>query len=201
MITIGAYLRHSTDKQEIKVQKEEAEKYIEYTFSGKEHKTFFYTDEGFSGKDMKRDDMIRLKDDIINGKINTVVAVKLDRLSRSLSDLMQLFDFFKKQEINVHIIKDKIDTSSAQGRLIFQILGAFAEFERETTTERLQSGKRYAKEHGTKSGKPMNRPRKEVNLKECIELYKKGLSMNKIAKLNNVSASVIKLRLKEKGII
>jgi predicted HTH domain antitoxin len=47
----------------------------------------------------------------------------------------------------------------------------------------------------------MNRPRKEVNLKECIELYKKGLSMNKIAKLNNVSASVIKLRLKEKGII
>jgi site-specific DNA recombinase len=201
MLNIGIYMRYSTDNQELKVQEEEINKYIEYTFKDKEYQIKIYKDEGYSGKTMKRDDMIRLKNDIVANKINVVVALKLDRMSRSIQDLLSLFTFFNEQKIEVHLVKDKLDTSTAQGRLLFHIMGAFAEFERESISERLQSGKKYAADHGTKSGKPMNRPRKEINIKECIDLYKKGMSMSKLGKLYNVHSLTIKSRLIERGII
>ena len=120
---------------------------------------------------------------------------------RCLSNVRGVFRFFEEQKVKIHLVKDKIDTSTAQGRLMFQIMGAFAEFERETIRERLQAGKKYAEDHGTKSGKPQNRPRKEINMNECIKLYKAGLSLNKLGKHFNVHALTIKSRLVEKGLI
>ena len=138
---------------------------------------------------------------MLNGKIKIVISLKLDRLSRSIQDLLMLFNFFDEQKVAVHLVKDKIDTSTAQGRLLFHIMGAFAEFEREIIKERLQAGKKYAKEHGSKSGKPLHRPRKEINLKECIDLHKKGLSLNKLGKHYGVHPLTIRSRLREAGIL
>lgn len=201
IIKIGKYVRCSTDKQEIKAQNETLDKYIEYAFKDKTIEVYDYMDIGYTGKNMKRERMEALQQDILANKINTVVALKLDRLSRSLQDLLLLFEFFKTQNIDIRIVKDNIDTSTTGGKLMFQIMGAFAEFERSTTTERLSMGREYAKQHGTKSGMPMNRPRKEINIKECIDLYKKGLSMNKLGAYYKVSAMTIRSRLKEKGIV
>lgn len=194
-------MRCSTDKQDLKIQQEEIKGYIDYTFKNKKINITSYKDEGYSGKNLNRDDMNRLIQDIKDKKINTVIAQKLDRLSRKLQDLLLIFDLFKDNNITVHIVHNKIDTSTAQGRMFFHMLGMFAEFERETITERLTYGRKYAKEHGTKSGLPLNRPKIQINIQECINLYKKGLSMNKIAKIYNVSAMTIKSRLKEYGTI
>jgi len=200
MINIGKYMRYSTDSQELKVQDDEIDKYIQYTFR-EEHKIFEYKDEGYSGKNMDRRGMEALKNDILSNKINVIVALKLDRLGRSLQDLLLTFDFFKEQGVKVHLVKEKVDTSTSTGKLMFQILGSFAEFERETIVERLKAGKEYAKQYGTRSGKPMNRPRKEINITECINLYKKGVSLNKIAKIFKVHPATIKSRLVERNVI
>lgn len=199
-IRIAKYMRCSTDRQELKVQNEEIIRYIEYTFNSKQFEITEYKDEGYSGKDLSRDNMNRLTQDIKDKKIDVVVAQKLDRLSRKLQDLLLLFDFFKDNKISVHIVNNKIDTSTAQGRMFLQMLGMFAEFERETINERLSAGRKYAKEHGTKSGKPLNRPKIQINIQECIGLYKKGISMNKLAKIYKVSAMTIKSRLSEQGV-
>lgn len=198
---IAKYIRCSTDTQELKVQREEIDRYIAYVFKDKQYEVFEYADEGYSGKDMNRQELTRLKNDIVDGKITIVIAQKLDRLSRSIQDLLSLFEFFNNQSVAVHLVKEKLDTSTAQGRLLFHIMGSFVEFERETITERLKAGRKYAKEHGTKTGKPMNRPKKEINIKECIDLYRKGMSLSKLGKLYKVHALTIKARLKERNIL
>ena len=198
---IAKYSRISIEKKEMKVQKEDIDNYVKLYFSGKKVILGEYSDEGYSGKDMNRKQMERMKNDIIAGNINTVIAWKLDRLGRNMQDLLLLFDFFENQNVVVMLVKDKIDTSTPQGRLLFHIMGAFAEFERETTRERLQAGRDYAKIHGTRTGKPLHRPRKEINMKECVHLYNKGMSLNRLGKLYKVHAATIKSRLVERGIL
>lgn len=201
-MNIAKYMRFSTDNQEIKVQKEEIDRYTSYNFRDKKDINIIeYIDNGVSGKDMNRTQMIKLKEDIIAKKIDCVIALKLDRLGRSLQDLIELFNFFDENKIIVHLVKEKIDTSTSQGKLLFQIMGAFAEFERNSITERLTAGRKYAEEHGTKSGKPMHRPRKEINIPECTDLYKKGMSLNKLGKYYNIHPLTVKARLKENNVL
>jgi len=199
-MTVGIYMRYSTDAQELKVQEEDINKYVEYTFDN-DVELKKYIDEGYSGKDLNRNAMERLKTDILSNSVKIVVALKLDRLSRSIQDLLQLFTFFENQNVQVHLVKEKIDTRTPQGRLLFHIMGAFAEFERETIRERLQAGREYAKKHGTKSGKPIHRPRKILNLNECIELYRKGVSLTKLGQRYKVHPATIRSRLKEASVI
>jgi len=193
-------MRYSTDRQELKVQEDEIQKFIEYTFKNQEIEIIKYIDEGYSGKDMNRNNFKRMMEDIKSKKINTIIALKLDRISRSISDLLFTFKIFEENKVDVMIIKDKIDTTTAQGRLLFHILGAFAEFERESIRERLQAGRKYAETHGSKSGKPLHRPRKEINIRKCIEYHKAGLSLNKLGKMFEVSPITIRNRLIEEGV-
>jgi len=191
---IAKYMRYSTDKQELKVQKEEIDKYVNKLDNVETQKD--YVDAGMSGKDLKRAKFEEMKNDILAQKINTVVVLKLDRLSRSVQDLILTFEFFNSQEVQVIVIKDNIDTSSAHGKLMFHILGAFAEFERNIIRERLSDGRKYAREHGTKSGKPMNRPKIEFNIREAKRLREMGLSYRKIAKQMNIKSGItIKSRI------
>ncbi len=190
-------MRYSTDSQELKVQKEEIEKYIISNIKTEAIETTKdYIDAGFSGKDLNRIKFEEMKNDILANKIDTVIALKLDRLSRSLADLITIFKFFSEQNVAVMLVKEKVDTTTSQGKLMFQIMGAFAEFERDSIRERFKDGKEYAKLHGTKSGKPQHRPRVEFNLKEAKKLRELGLSYNKIAKSLGIKSGItVKNRL------
>jgi len=71
---------------------------------------------------------------------DTVIVWKLDRLGRSLKHLISLVEFFKKEVVDFISLNDGIDTTSSQGRLMFNMFASFAEFERELISERTKAG-------------------------------------------------------------
>lgn len=108
-----------------------------------------YRDEGKSAKDLKRPEMQQMLKDAEDRKFNAIFIYKLDRFSRSLKDLILTIDKLKELGIDFISLQDKIETASASGKLMFQIIGAFAEFERNIIGDRTKFGmERKAKEGG-----------------------------------------------------
>lgn len=100
-----------------------------------------YIDEGISGKSIKnRKELERMIKDIKNKKINNVLVYKIDRLTRSTKDLIDLIEFFNEQNCDFNSLCESIDTVSATGRMFIKIIGIFAEFERENIVERVKMG-------------------------------------------------------------
>ena len=96
-----------------------------------------YKDEGKSGKDIKgRPELQQLLEDAKNKKFQALFIYKLDRLSRSLKDLIETIEKFKEWNVDFVSLQDKIETTSASGKLMFHIISSFAEFERNVTSER-----------------------------------------------------------------
>lgn len=111
-----------------------------------------------SGKEILRPEFNQLLEDMRLYKFNTIIVTKLDRMGRSLQHLLSLFDEFKRKGVEFIAVTQNIDTASAAGKLQLQILGAFAEFERNIISERTKEGQKSAKNVG-KRGKD-KRPRK-----------------------------------------
>jgi site-specific DNA recombinase len=96
-----------------------------------------YRDEGKSAKDIKgRPEMTQLLEDAKNHKFQAIFIYKLDRFSRSLKDLIETIEKLKEWGVDFISLQDKIETTSASGKLMFHIISAFAEFERNVTSER-----------------------------------------------------------------
>lgn len=142
-ITTAIYCRVSTEEQategfSIHAQKDKLTKYAEvndWTV------TDYYVDDGISGKNLKdRPEVTRLLEDVKSGKINNVLVYKLDRLTRSVKDLIYLIELFDKHNCTFNSQTEKIDTSNAVGRMFVKIIGIFAEFERENLAERVTFG-------------------------------------------------------------
>lgn len=87
-------------------------------------------------------------------KGDTVVVSKLDRLARSLKDLIELFNEMNSLEVNFLSLQDSINTFTATGRFTFNIFAALAEFEREIIKERTLAGLKAARDRGRKGGRP-----------------------------------------------
>lgn len=97
-----------------------------------------YIDDGYSAKDLNRPAVKRLIDDVQKRKIDVVLTTKLDRLSRNQLDLLQTIKLFEEHDCGYASASERFDTSTAAGRLVMQILGSFAEFERERISERVK---------------------------------------------------------------
>lgn len=96
-----------------------------------------YRDEGISAKDIAhRPEMVQMLSDAESKKFQAIFIYKLDRFSRSLMDLINTIDKLKEWGIDFVSMQDKIETTSASGKLMFHIISAFAEFERNVTGER-----------------------------------------------------------------
>jgi len=111
-----------------------------------------YFDKGKSGKNTKRPELERLQRDIAAGEINYVVTFKLDRITRSVRDFVQLWDFFKQHNVDVISIRESFDTSSPGGNAMLGILMVFAELERNMNSERTKSTIRTRTENGQWGG-------------------------------------------------
>ena len=113
-----------------------------------------YADEGISAKDIDgRPEIKRLIADIISGKVTNVLVYKIDRLTRSTKNLIELIDLFGQYDCDFNSLNESIDTSTATGRMFLKIVGIFAEFERENLAERVRLGfERKAKEGDSASG-------------------------------------------------
>ncbi len=108
-----------------------------------------YDDGGFSGGNMNRPAMTRLKADIEAGKIDMVICYKIDRLSRSIIDFAELQKFFEEHNVHFVSVTQDINTSNSSGRMLLNILITFAAFERDLIIDRVRS----AIEGGKKRGK------------------------------------------------
>ena len=162
-----------------------------------------YLDEGISGKNMtERPAINRMMEDIKAGYVKNVLVFKLDRLTRSVADLVYLIDLFKKYGCAFNSLSESIDTSTASGRMFIKIIGIFAEFERENIGERVRLGKeRKAKEGYTVAGGKIsygyerNNGEKVQRIKEneaavvrrIFDMYvNQNISLNGIAKTLNM---------------
>ena len=105
-----------------------------------------------SGAKADRIELNKLKENIREGE--TVVVWKLDRMSRSLCDLIELVRFFDSKGVGLRSITENIDTTTPGGKLIFHIFGSMAEFERDLIRERTLAGLATARARGRNGGRP-----------------------------------------------
>ncbi|MDO4927176.1 MAG: recombinase family protein [Turicibacter sp.] len=140
---VALYARVSTEQQienySIPLQKERMKAFC--TSKGWNDITE-YVDGGYSGSNLNRPALQQLQKDIKNKKINAVIVYRLDRLSRSQRDTLYLIEeMFLPNNVEFISISETIDTSTPFGRAMIGVMSVFAQLERETITERLQSGR------------------------------------------------------------
>ena len=111
-----------------------------------------------SGTKSSRPELNRLMFDMRKGLFNCVVVYKLDRLGRSLKHLITICEELHNKHVDLIVTSQNIDTNTASGKLLFNILGSVAEFERELISERTKLGQRNAKNIG-KRGKDKKKRR------------------------------------------
>ena len=134
-------------------QYEAGENYVaSQKFKGWEVLPERYDDGGFSGGNTSRPALQKLMDDVRSGKVDIVVVYKLDRLSRSLLDFMNLADFFEQHNVSFVSVTQDINTSTSAGRMMLNILMTFAQYEREVIAERIRDKIAGAKRRGKHCG-------------------------------------------------
>jgi DNA invertase Pin-like site-specific DNA recombinase len=147
------YLRVSTDRQTLENQRKALEGVAERR--GWEI-VAVYTDAGISGAKGRADrpgldDMLNAA---IKGGFDVVMAWSIDRLGRSLIDLLGTIQHLEASGVDLYLDQQLIDTTTPAGRLMFQICGAFAEFERSMIRQRINAGLSRAKAQGKRLGRP-----------------------------------------------
>lgn len=128
-----------------------------------------YAEEGVSGAKLSRLVLNQLVQAVRRREVQAVAVLKLDRLGRSLEHLLQLLGEFEANGVRLLVHDAALDTSTPHGRLFFQMVGAFAEFERALIAERVKDGLSYAQAHGTKSGKAIGRPRLDADVNKVCD--------------------------------
>jgi DNA invertase Pin-like site-specific DNA recombinase len=149
---VGIYLRVSTDGQTTKNQRRELEAVAER--SGWDV-VGIYEDAGVSGSNgrAKRPGFDRLLNDATARKINMIAAWSVDRLGRSLQDLVGFLNELQALHCHLYLHQQAIDTTTPSGRAMFQMCGVFAEFEKAMIVERVNAGLARAKANGVKLGR------------------------------------------------
>lgn len=112
------------------------------------------SDPGLSGKDMNRPGLQQVLSMVEDGHVSNVLAWRLDRLSRNLADLILLADRLGQSGVALHSFTEKIDLSSATGRMFYNILGSFAQFYREQLSENVRMGMAQAMRQGRWCNRP-----------------------------------------------
>jgi DNA invertase Pin-like site-specific DNA recombinase len=146
-----------------------------------------YIDEGVSGAKDSRPALNRLMVDAKRRRFDVVLVWKLDRFGRSLRHLVNALAEFESLNITFVSLSDNLDLSTASGRLMFNIIGAMAEFERELIRERVKAGMKNAKVKGARIG----RPRSNVDASQIARLRDSGASLRAIAARLGVSPGSI----------
>ena len=150
-----------------------------------------YIDLGISGSKESRPELNRLMSDAQKQKIDAVLVWKIDRFGRSLKHLVNSLADLDSYGVAFVSLRDNLDLSTPSGRLMFQIIGAMAEFERSLIQERVRAGLRNAK----LKGKTLGRPRRIVSSDEMTRLRAQGASFREIAKAVGASPGTVRTRL------
>lgn len=193
-MNVALYARVSTTHQDVQLQLAELQRVADqrgWTVSGR------YVDEGLSGADPTRPALERLLADAKAGRtFSAVIVWKLDRLARSLQHLLQVLDELAACKVGLCSLRDPgIDTTTATGLLMVQIIGAFSEFERSMIRERVQAGVDRARAAGKHCGRPLI----ELDLRAALALLNEGRSLRQTADILSVDRGTLRRRLASAG--
>jgi len=156
--------------------------------------------EVISGAATERPILTKLLDEVRPGDI--VVVWKLDRLGRSLKHLVETVNLLLQQDVGIKSLNDPIDTTTPQGRLVFNLFASLAEFERDVIRERTQAGLSAARARGRTGGRPKGLPQQAQSTACAAEtLYREGkLSAQQIAEHLHISKSTLYAYLRHRGV-
>jgi DNA invertase Pin-like site-specific DNA recombinase len=154
-----------------------------------------YIDDGISGakgRD-KRPAFDRLLKDATRRRFDLVAAWSVDRLGRSLQDLVAFLGDLRAAGVDLYLHVQAVDTTTPAGKALFQMLGVFAEFERAIIQERIHAGIAKARATGTKSGKPHGRPGLDAKVVDAIRARRAaGESKRAIGRALKVPESTVR---------
>lgn len=184
---IALYLRVSTSGQTVTNQRRELEAVAER--HGWQVAAVF-KDEGISGTKSrdKRPGFDRLCQAITRREIDLVAAWSVDRLGRSLQDLVTFLGELHGKGVDLYLHQQGIDTSTPAGKAMFQMMGVFAEFERAIIVERVKAGLARARSEGKRLGRPSISADKERVVRRLLA---KGMGIVKTAKTVGVGTSAV----------
>lgn len=145
-----------------------------------------------SGAREDRPELQALLADARRGAFQVVIVWRFDRFARSVKQLVLALEEFRILGIDFVSHQEALDTSTPMGRAMFTIIAAMAELERSVIRDRVIAGLEYAKEHGTKSGRPIGRPRRIFRRDEVARLRDQGgLSWPEIARRMEVGQGTV----------
>lgn len=191
-MNVVIYARVSSMTQDLELQIKEIQKFCDY----RNFNVVRIITDKRSGKDMARPgfkEMIDLLDTNELG-IHAIVIHKLDRIGRSLSDLIKLAEWLKVKNIQLISVTDNIDTSTTSGYLAFQVMGAMAEYERHVINERTEFGRKEAMDSGIIK---FGRPRKDIPIDQVQKDLLMGLSKAFICRKYDIKRSTLYKKLEE----
>ncbi|NKJ40305.1 recombinase family protein [Rhizobium sp. SG570] len=151
------------------------------------------TDHGLSGRHLDRPGLERALSKLKEG--DTLLVWRLDRLGRSLIDLVQLVDELGKRGIHFTSLMENIDTKSSSGKLLFHMMAALAEFERSLISERTRAGMAAAKENGQHIGRPPGLTEEQV--KDAGSAITNGRDVTEVAARYSVTVRSLRRMLKK----
>ena len=177
------YARVSTEQQNLDRRLDMLTQYgVDYIFNEK-----------MTGTKRDRPELNKLLDRLMAG--DTVVVESLSRLGRSTKDLIELVELFEKKQVHLVSLKEQIDTSTPAGKLLFTLMSAIAQFERDVIAERTREGLNAARARGRIGGRPRANQQK---VRQAVKLYQTGqYSVREIEELTGVKKSTLYRRLGE----
>ncbi len=171
------YARVSTHDQNLDLQQDAL-------YAAGCEKVFF---DELSGAKAARPELQKAMDTLREGDV--LVVWRLDRLGRSLRNLLELVEKLKERKVGFRSIQESMDTSTSGGNLIFQVFGALAEFERNIIRDRTNAGLAAARARGRTGGRPKKLDEQQRQL--VTRLYREGTPIPEILKTAKISKSTL----------
>ncbi len=186
---VAIYTRTSTaDRQDPTMQSRELETYCEL----RGWETYrIYEDKGYTGTNTNRPELKALFKDAQARKFDLLLVWKLDRFGRSLREIVQMLQTLSDYGVEFCSLKDSLDLSSSQGKLMFHIIAAFSQYEADVIKTRVRAGLENARAKGKILGR-----RKERDDDAIRDLHAKGLSQRVIAGKLKVSKGSVQNALR-----
>jgi DNA invertase Pin-like site-specific DNA recombinase len=189
---VYGYARVSTAEQSLELQQEK----IKELCNQRGYELINIYAEKQSGGDLAKRDQAQMMLNSLEKntlQIDAIIIYKLDRLGRSIRDLLNIMQRLDTYKVQLISITEQLDTSTPAGRLYFHMASAFAEFERSIINERIKAGR----DRAMGLGKKMGRPIKKFDIKQLVAMRKEGKTIKAISQATKLSRSLIYRELKE----
>ena len=182
---VFGYARVSTEQQNLDRQLDMLQKYgVDFIYNEK-----------MTGTKRNRPELEKLLERLTEG--DTVVVESLSRLGRSTKDLIWLMETFNSKGVNLVSLKESIDTTTSTGKLLFTLMSAIAQFERDVIADRTREGLNSARARGRKGGRPRTDSGK---LRKAIKLYNtQQYSLAEIEDMTGVKRSTLYRGIRSKN--